>query len=72
MESGLGGEIVAPHIDAKRVTKCFGEQRNINQFAPLGPMARVGVPVDVGPGGHLERELAYGNHSSADRHANEV
>ena len=30
------------------------------------------MPVDVGPGGNLERELAYGNHSSADKHASEV
>ena len=28
--------------------------------------------MDVGPGDNLERELAYGNHSSADKHASEV
>ena len=28
--------------------------------------------MDVRPGGNLERELAYWNHSSADKHANEV
>ena len=32
----------------------------------------MGVPVDVGPGGDLEREMAYGNQSSADKHASEV
>ena len=30
------------------------------------------MPVDVGPGGNLERHLVYGNHSSADKHASEV
>ncbi|CAN0584222.1 unnamed protein product, partial [Laminaria digitata] len=40
--------------------------------ALLEQIARVGVPVDVGPGGNLERELAYGNHSSAGKHATEV
>ena len=30
------------------------------------------VPVDVGPGGNLERELAYRSHRSTDRHANKV
>ena len=28
--------------------------------------------VDVGPGGNLERELAYGNHSIAEKHASKV
>ena len=28
--------------------------------------------MDVGPCGNLERELAYENHSSAEKHANEV
>ena len=28
--------------------------------------------MDVGPGGNLERELTYGNHNSADKHASEA
>lgn len=64
--------MLATHIDAERVTKFFKEQHNVDQFSRLERVARVGVPVDVGPGGNLERELAYGNHSSADRHAIEV
>ena len=30
------------------------------------------MPVDVGPGGNFERELAYGNHSSARKHVADV
>ena len=50
--SGLGGESLASHIDAERVTKFFGEQHNIESFKGI---ARMGVPVHVGPGGNLER-----------------
>lgn len=35
-------------------------------------IATVGVPVDVGPGGNVEHEQAYGNHSTAGKHATEV
>ena len=69
---GLGGKILAPHIEVGRVTRFFGEQHHIDQFALLDQIARVGVPVGVGPGGNLERELAFGKHSSADKHASEV
>ena len=54
------------------MTRFVGGQHNIDQFERLTQIARVGVPVDAGPGGDLERELAYGSHSSADKHANEV
>ena len=30
------------------------------------------MPLDVGPGGNLERELAYGNHNSARKHVADV
>ena len=30
---GLGGKLQAPDIDAERVTRFFGEQHNIDQFA---------------------------------------
>ena len=56
----------------ERVTEFFGEQHNIDQFARLEQIARVGVPMDVGLGGNLELELAQGNHSSAEKHAAEV
>ena len=54
------------------MTRFFGEQHHIDQFALLEQIARVGVTVDVGPGGNLERELVCGKHSSADKHASEV
>ena len=68
----LGGKLLAPHIDTECLTRLLGEQHNIDQFALLEQIVRVGVPVDVGPGGNLGRELAYGNHSSADKLASEV
>ena len=69
----LGGELVAPHYDVGRVNIFFGEQHKVDQFALLEHIARVEVPVNVGPGENpgekLERELAYGNHSSVRKHA---
>ena len=69
---GLGGKLPAPQIEVGRMTRFFGEQHHIDQFALLEQIARVGVTVDVGPGGNLARELAYANHNSADKHASEV
>ena len=64
--------MLSPHVDAEWLTRCFGEQHNLDLFELLDQIARVGAPVDVGKRGNFERELAYGNHSSANRHANEV
>ena len=55
---GLGGIFLAPHIEVGRVTRLIGEQHNIDQFALLEQIARVGLSVDVGSGGNLERKLA--------------
>ena len=55
-----------------RVTQWFGEQHQIDQFARLEHIARMGVPMDVIPGGSLERELGCENHSSAGGHAFEA
>ena len=63
---GLRGELLAPYNDAQREARLVGEQHNIDQFELLDHIARVGVPLDVGSGGNLERELAYVNHSSAE------
>ena len=68
----LGGELLVPHIDVGCVKMVFGEQRKVDQFALLEQITRVGVPVDVGPEGDLEQELAYGNHSSARKYVAEV
>ena len=42
----FGGELFARQIDDGRVTKVFGEQHNIDQFALLEQVVRVGVPND--------------------------
>lgn len=31
----LGEKLFAPHIGVGRVTECFGEQRNVDQFVLL-------------------------------------
>ena len=67
-----GGELLAPHIDVERVKNYFGEQHKVDQFAQLEQIARVGVPVDVGPGGNFDRKVTYGNHSSARKHVTDV
>ena len=54
----LRGTLLAPHIHADRVTGFFGEQHSIDQFSLSELIARVGVPVDIGSGGNIERELA--------------
>ena len=69
---GLGGKLLALHKEVAWVTRFFEEQRNIDQVALLEQIARVGVPVALGPGGNLERELAYRNQSSTDKHASEM
>ena len=68
----FGGELLAPHIDVERGKNFFGEQHKVDHFARLEQIARVGMPVDVGPGGNVERELACGNHRSARKHAAEM
>lgn len=68
----LGGELLAKHIDVECVTNFFREQHKVDQFAPLEQMARIEVPVDVGPEGNLEWQLACRNHSSARTHEAEV
>ena len=68
----LGGTSLAPHIDAQRVTKFFGEQHDVDQFVLLARIVSVVVPVDIGPGGNRRRELAYRNHISDNKHASEV
>ena len=44
--------------------ECFGKRHGFPDIATLEHMARVGVPVDVGPGGDLRHEIEYENHSS--------
>ena len=78
-----GSEIlgVVPHMDGDRIHDFFGMRHGFPNIARLEHIiARVGVgaycksgfPVDVGPGGDLEREIAYRNHSSAKTYEEEV
>ena len=62
----LGGPLTAPHMDPERVEAFFGDKHSFPGIEHLKHIARVGVPVDVLPGGDLAKELEYGNHSSAN------
>ena len=52
-------------MDPERVEAFFGDKHKCPGIDHLKRIARVGVPVDVLPGGDLTKELEYGNHSSA-------
>ena len=54
-------------MDPKLVQAFFGNRHRFPGFGSLTHIARVGVPVDVPPGGNLTKELTYGNHSSAQK-----
>lgn len=64
---------MAPHMDVDRVQQFFVEKHQYSEGERLVQMARVGTPLSsVGPGGELEQELAYGNHSSVHEFQKEV
>ena len=69
---GAGREVIGtPYRGGTGDEICFGAA----QYRPISlleQIARVSVPVDLGPGGNLERELACGNHNSTDKHASKV
>lgn len=50
----------------------FGKIYGFPDIARLEHITRVGVPVNVGPGGGLEQEVARGKHSSAKTYEEEV
>ena len=60
----LGGRLLAPHMDAKKIAGSFGSFEHVDVLVKI---AEVGVPIAVGPGGDLKHELAYGNHPSAQK-----
>ena len=68
----LEGEVLAPHLDGDRIHDFFGMRHGFPDIARLEHIAKVGVAVDVGPGGDLEHKIAYGNHSSAKQYEDEV
>ena len=49
----LGGKLLAPRTDEDRMRDFFGKRHGFPDVARLEQIARVGVPVDVGPGGGL-------------------
>ncbi len=62
----LGVKLKATHMDSKRAEEILGKKQGYPEAEWLVPIARVGVLLSsVRPGGYLEKELEYGNHSSA-------
>ena len=55
-----------PYGSGARASVLTGEQQFLG-IDNLRHIARVGVPVDVRPGGNLTKELTYENHSSAQK-----
>ena len=50
----------------------FGDKHRFPRIDQSKHIARVGVPVNVLPGGDLTKELEYENHSSAEKFHEEV
>ena len=59
-------------IVADRIHAYFGRRRKVMSAEALEKIARDGVPAEVGAGGNLGSELAYGNHKNALKHRGEV
>ena len=58
--------MTAPHMNPERVEAFFGDKHSFPGIDNLKQIARVGVPVDVLPGGDLAKGLAYENHPSTE------
>jgi len=54
-------------MNSERVEAFFGDKHQFPEIDKLRLIARVGVPVDIGPVGDFTQELAYGNHSNAQK-----
>ena len=53
-------------MNPEQVEAFFTDMHSFPGINTLKPIALIGVPVDVLPGGDLAKELAYENHSSAE------
>ena len=53
---------MVPHIDGDRIEGCWAKRPGFRDIERLENITKMGVPVDVDPGGDLEKEIAYGNH----------
>lgn len=62
----LVGSLTALHLNLERVEAFFGDKRRFPGNGNLKYITRVGVPVDVRPGGNLSKELSHGNHLSPE------
>ena len=65
----VGGTLRATHMDGDRIRAYFGRRRKVVSTDAVEKIAREGVPAEVGAGGNLGSELAYGNHRSTNRGA---
>lgn len=70
--TSVRAQLFAPHVDIQRVQHHFGDIKQFPQIAQVLRALSPGAPVDVKSGGHLEAELAYGNHSSALPHVRKI
>ena len=68
----MDGTLRATHMDGDRIHAYFGRRRKAASAEALEKIARDGVPAEVGAGGNLGSELAYGNHRRALKHRGEV
>ena len=57
----MGCTLCATHMDGDRIRAYFGRHREVESGGVLEAIARDGVPAEVGAGGNLGNELAYGN-----------
>ena len=68
----MGWSLTAPHMNPERVDAFFGDKHRFSRIDQLKHIARIGVSVDVLPGGDLTKELEHENHPSAEIFHEEV
>ena len=61
----VGGTLLATHMDGDRMRAYFGRRLKVESAGALEEIAREGVPAEVGAGGNLGSELAYGERLQA-------
>ena len=64
----VGGKLRATYMDGNRIRAYFGRRRKVESAEALEEITREGIPAEVGAGGNLGSELAYGTHRSALKH----
>ena len=62
----------ATHMNGDRIRAYFGRRRKVKSAGVLAAIARDKVSAEVGAGGNMGNEVAYGNHRSALKHQGEV